>query len=233
MAYSVTGPQKLEKIKSFFTKQGAPPNEAICLDIGGNSDTEKFIQELFPRLTIHTLNNYRGHQKGVSNPHSFDAENGKIPFKSNSISTIFLLDIIEHLIEPTAILDECVRVLGKDGVVVISTPNLATIYNRFFLLFGWPFSNYHTCQYKVGNPFLHINPGKLWNENLHKSVFTYTELKQLIEKKYGLKIIHIGGFSYADLQSNASDSSYGLVRRFFTMLLPPSLQEGILIIAKK
>lgn len=230
MAYSITGPQKLEKIRSFFADQSK--QEGVCLDIGGNSDSERFIHELFPKLEVHTLNNYDGHVKGVSHSLKYDAEKEKLPFKAHSVSTIFLMDIIEHLVEPTHVIEESIRVLEKGGKLIITTPNLATIYNRIFLLFGWSFSNYHTCKYKLGNPFLHIQPGQLWNENLHKSIFTYGELKALMQK-YNLTVRYMKGFSYANPQKAGSDSSFGIVRQILTSILPSSWQEGIVIVVEK
>jgi len=147
---------------------------------------------------------------------------------------ILLLDIIEHLIEPTNIISESKRVLKKNGILVITTPNLANIFNRFFLLLGWAFSNYHASRYTLGNPLLKINePGKLWNENLHKSIFTAGELKELIEKIFEFRLLSVKGYSYSVSQATGSDSTYGKIRDVLNKLLPSSMREGILIIAQK
>jgi len=101
------------------------------------------------------------------------------------------------------------------------------------LLFGWSFSNYHASAYKTGNPLLKISPGKLWNENLHKSVFTFKELSQLLANHFGFETVYSDGFSYGNKQSTGSDSSFGGIRNFINRLMPKSLREGIVIIAKK
>ncbi|MDO8628015.1 MAG: methyltransferase domain-containing protein, partial [Candidatus Diapherotrites archaeon] len=150
------------------------------------------------------------------------------------VDCIVLLDIIEHLINPTIILDEAKRSLKKGGLLIITTPNLAMLYNRIFLLFGWSFSNYHTCIYKTGNPFLKIkNVGNLWNENAHKSVFTFEELKELIKDVYKFNILGLTGFSYSNTFATGSDSTYGGFRKYLNWVIPNSLKEGILLIAKK
>lgn len=231
MMYSITGPQKLDRIRHFFEKNPATPT--TILDIGGNADSFEFIHSLFPDAEVHTLNNYRGHLKGVQKSHHFDAEKEKIPFEDGSVSMIFLMDIVEHLIEPTRVLEECQRVLAKGGLLIITTPNLANVFNRIFLLFGWTFSNYHSNQYKKGNPFLKIHPGKLWEENLHKSVFTLGEMKSILADVYHLNVVHVKGFSYVTPHAKGSDSSYGGIRSHVNGILPTSFQEGMVLIARK
>ncbi|MBI1866589.1 MAG: class I SAM-dependent methyltransferase [Candidatus Staskawiczbacteria bacterium] len=45
-------------------------------------------------------------------------------FKNNYFSVIYLGDIIEHVVDPLALLSECKRILKKGGIIVISTPNI-------------------------------------------------------------------------------------------------------------
>ena len=47
----------------------------------------------------------------------------KLPFKDNSIDTIILGGIIEHLENPMAALREVNRVLKQNGILLIETPN--------------------------------------------------------------------------------------------------------------
>ena len=49
---------------------------------------------------------------------------------------ILLLDVLEHLVRPREILEQCAPVLEKDGFVVVSVPNVANITMRLSLLFG-------------------------------------------------------------------------------------------------
>ena len=64
-------------------------------------------------------------------------------FENNSFSAIYLGDVIEHVTDPVALLKECKRILKKEGVIVISTPNmdcfwvLATRYICRWLKFPW------------------------------------------------------------------------------------------------
>ena len=48
----------------------------------------------------------------------------KIPLPDNSVDVVVSFETIEHLENPGGFVDECARVLAKDGVAIISTPNL-------------------------------------------------------------------------------------------------------------
>ena len=50
-----------------------------------------------------------------------------LPLQSNSIDIVTMLDVIEHLNKPQLALTEIRRILKPEGVLFISTPNLAAI----------------------------------------------------------------------------------------------------------
>jgi 2-polyprenyl-3-methyl-5-hydroxy-6-metoxy-1,4-benzoquinol methylase len=52
-----------------------------------------------------------------------DFMEGRLAFEDGSFDLIFSFDVIEHLKEPSVMLDEMRRLLKKDGVLIISTPN--------------------------------------------------------------------------------------------------------------
>jgi 2-polyprenyl-3-methyl-5-hydroxy-6-metoxy-1,4-benzoquinol methylase len=58
------------------------------------------------------------------------------PFAADNFDVILLLDVIEHLSAPKTCLQEIKRVLRKNGYLVITTPNLATLKNRVCVLLG-------------------------------------------------------------------------------------------------
>ncbi|MGY0486722.1 class I SAM-dependent methyltransferase [Streptomyces sp. WG-D5] len=59
-----------------------------------------------------------------------------LPFASGSADAVLLSEVIEHLVDPDAALDEIRRVLRPGGHLMLSTPNLAAWYNRALLLAG-------------------------------------------------------------------------------------------------
>ncbi len=49
---------------------------------------------------------------------------------------VLLLDVLEHLKQPEQILEQCHAVLKREGLLVVSLPNVANIAVRLMLLFG-------------------------------------------------------------------------------------------------
>ncbi|MGH7994645.1 MAG: methyltransferase domain-containing protein [Limisphaerales bacterium] len=59
-----------------------------------------------------------------------------LPFPDGSFDLVVCKDILEHILEPLAVLKEAMRVLREDGTIVISVPNHFYLPMRFRLLFG-------------------------------------------------------------------------------------------------
>ncbi|QLH21548.1 bifunctional 2-polyprenyl-6-hydroxyphenol methylase/3-demethylubiquinol 3-O-methyltransferase UbiG [Streptomyces sp. Rer75] len=61
---------------------------------------------------------------------------GGLPFADGSADACVFSEVVEHLVDPDAALDEIRRVLRPGGHLLLSTPNLAAWYNRGLLLAG-------------------------------------------------------------------------------------------------
>ncbi|MET7696601.1 methyltransferase domain-containing protein [Streptomyces sp. NPDC005485] len=61
---------------------------------------------------------------------------GGLPFAAGAADAVLFSEVIEHLVDPDAALDEIRRVLRPGGHLMLSTPNLAAWYNRALLLAG-------------------------------------------------------------------------------------------------
>ncbi|CAL9448483.1 Ubiquinone biosynthesis O-methyltransferase, mitochondrial [Streptomyces sp. enrichment culture] len=59
-----------------------------------------------------------------------------LPFASASADAVLFSEVVEHLVDPDAALDEIRRVLRPGGHLMLSTPNLAAWYNRVLLAAG-------------------------------------------------------------------------------------------------
>ncbi|MFI5679359.1 class I SAM-dependent methyltransferase [Streptomyces cellulosae] len=59
-----------------------------------------------------------------------------LPFATGCADAVLFSEVIEHLVDPDAALDEIRRVLRPGGHLMLSTPNLAAWYNRALLLAG-------------------------------------------------------------------------------------------------
>ncbi|ARF55197.1 class I SAM-dependent methyltransferase [Streptomyces gilvosporeus] len=61
---------------------------------------------------------------------------GGLPFATGSADAVLFSEVIEHLVDPDAAVDELHRILRPGGHLMLSTPNLAAWYNRGLLLAG-------------------------------------------------------------------------------------------------
>ncbi|MFI1163211.1 methyltransferase domain-containing protein [Streptomyces sp. NPDC020801] len=61
---------------------------------------------------------------------------GGLPLRTACADAVLFSEVIEHLVDPDAALDEIRRVLRPGGHLMLSTPNLAAWYNRALLLAG-------------------------------------------------------------------------------------------------
>ena len=71
-----------------------------------------------------------------------DLNTDRLPFESDSVDVLMFLEVIEHLYDSDRPMHEIRRVLKPGGLLVISTPNLASWANRLAILMGYqPFSH--------------------------------------------------------------------------------------------
>ncbi|MGA8117473.1 MAG: methyltransferase domain-containing protein [Actinocatenispora sp.] len=59
-----------------------------------------------------------------------------LALRDGSAAALLMGELIEHLYDPPALLHECRRVLRPDGVLVVTTPNLAGLQDRWRFLRG-------------------------------------------------------------------------------------------------
>ena len=67
-----------------------------------------------------------------------DVDKDIFPFENEKFDLITAFDVIEHLLNPDHMLREVKRCLKKKGFFLISTPSMASWYNRLLLLLGHP-----------------------------------------------------------------------------------------------
>lgn len=96
-----------------------------------------------------------------------------LPFADKSMDIVVCKDILEHLLEPLAVLREVRRVLRDDGYVIISVPNHFYFTMRFRIFFGknliWKSIGHdHTREYDEWN-YMHIR------------FFTYRGFRRFLE----------------------------------------------------
>ena len=150
----------------------------------------------------------------------------KWPFGNDFFDTIVSVQVLEHLINPDHFFMETRRVLKKNGIVIITTPNLAAWFNRIIFLLGYqPFFNEVSMIDKtLGLGFsrrLTTNRNPLG----HIHVFTLRALEDILKfHKFRIMEKKGGRVGYFPRYINLLD---GLFSKF------PSLATDLIIVAKK
>jgi SAM-dependent methyltransferase len=101
-----------------------------------------------------------------------------LPFRAQGMAAVVAGELIEHVFAPDALLREVHRILRDGGAVVLTTPNLATLYDRVQFLLGRS-----PRQVDALHPYL----------RLHIRPFTKRSLVRLLEET---------GFEVAAIRSN-------------------------------
>lgn len=119
------------------------------------------------------------------------ADSGGLPLADASVDVVIMSELIEHLVDPDATLDEAWRVLRPGGSLLLSTPNLAAWYNRVLLAFGiQPLFTEVSLRGIYGRPGSEVVG--------HLRVFTRRALKGLL-RSIGFVAIEIRGAPYHDV----------------------------------
>ncbi len=138
-----------------------------------------------------------------------DLNKEEIPFKGERFDYIFLLDILEHLVNPRAMMEQVKSRLNKNGKIIITLPNDYHFLNKLRFIFNKPLTE---------NPFapyghLHYFPINLGEKFLLESGFKISKKiilppvkPQIIPKK--IKIFLAKTFP----QNFARDILYELIR---------------------
>ena len=166
-----------------------------------------------------------------------DVDEESLPFENNYFDAIYAGAIIEHLFDPDHFLNEIYRVLKPEGLLVLDTPNLASLYNRIALLLGYqPFDMHVSIRYPIGHIYDELyKQGSGVTDTIrgsdHIRLFTYKSLL-LILKKHNLTILKVHG-AYDVIHSKSFVVS-SLVRTIDCVIsYIPSLSRNIVIIAHK
>lgn len=130
----------------------------------------------------------------------------KWPVPERSVAIVHSNQVIEHLADTDHFFREIRRVLRPDGYVIISTNNLASWHNIFFLLLGWqPPAAHVSDEVIVGNP-INFDQGTACSDDhypLHRRLFTHRSLAELAGH-HGLALDTALGAGYYPLPTRAA-----------------------------
>ncbi|MFI8927996.1 class I SAM-dependent methyltransferase [Streptomyces sp. NPDC053474] len=110
---------------------------------------------------------------------------GGLPFASGTVDAVLFSEVVEHLVDPDAALDELRRVLRPGGHLMLSTPNLAAWYNRGLLLAG-----VQPVFSEVSLRAIHGRPGR--EVVGHLRLYTARALKEFVAAS-GFDVVRLAG----------------------------------------
>ncbi len=131
-------------------------------------------------------------------------------------------EVLEHITDVDSFIKKISSMLNENGYLLLSVPNLASLFNRISLLFGW--------QPRGINPSRKIsfNPVAKYDYNWgHVSMFTLSAIKKFLREN-GFEILKVkGAYGGHDGESRVRS----VIRKF--MSIKPSFAECIIILARK
>lgn len=159
-------------------------------------------------------------EKGIM-PFIKDVNKDDIPLDNNIIDVVIFQEVIEHLYNSDLVMKEIYRVLKKNGILILSTPNLSSWINRLVLLFGYqPFS--HDVSFIAGFGRIKFKE----QTNGHIKSFTLKAMKEYLNH-FGYNILEVKGVE-AD---GAGNKLIDTLDKFFSHF--PSLASHMFIVARK
>lgn len=85
-----------------------------------------------------------------------------LPFEDCSFEVVSCLEGIEHVVNQDGLLSELVRITKREGIVIISTPNISNFYSRLKFLFTGTFGQFWPHEMRARTTELvdlgHIHP---------------------------------------------------------------------------
>lgn len=165
-----------------------------------------------------------------------DLDNQDLPFEPECFDVVLCGEVIEHLFDPDRLLDNVWRVLRPGGVFVLTTPNLASIYNRIALLLGFqPFDTAVSLRHEVGH-LIEVRDSRtsLAPGVDHVRMFTYKSLLRLLEL-HGFKPFRGFRAIGASIETWGALPAYLRFIRFIDQLvcLVPSLSFRVVVATTK
>ena len=211
-------------------KKYSSGNKLLDIGCGNALFLEAAAKVLGPKLKYYGVDYSRFRLKQAKKRTDFEFEwcnlEKGIPYPDKQFDIIYSGEVIEHLYNPDFMLTECNRVIKKDGLLVITTPNLVAWYNRILVLLGVQpiFYETSTKSAKIGAGLMR----GLKRQDVpvgHLRLFTKAALRDLLENE-GFTIVEMKGANFQALPAP--------IRKIDTLISSiPSLASNLIIVARK
>lgn len=145
-----------------------------------------------------------------------DLDRQDLSFNDKTFQVVLCSEVIEHLDSPSRLIREAHRILVDNGMLILTTPNIARIRNRIsFFLHG---VSPNICPPGEYSPFSS-------HEWLHFREYTLEEIHKLLGEN-GFQVVES---SYL-INQHFNESH---LRTMVKGLMPRSLRRGIIVVAHK
>jgi SAM-dependent methyltransferase len=142
----------------------------------------------------------------------------KFPLPDGSADVILASEILEHLFDTDFFLSECRRVMKKNGILIITTPNICDLSGRIRCVLGRRPQN---IEHRAGHGYAG-----------HIRAFTIHDLKELIRDNR-LRLIKYTGYEfYLPFRISCNTKYFGGAARLCGKLMP-TLAAGLMLVCKK
>jgi SAM-dependent methyltransferase len=194
------------------------------LDVGSIPDMTEYFADalkckaLGVNISEKVIKSYKGGSQNVR----FICGDAEIIDFGEKFDLIICGELLEHLQNPDAFIQKIKDHLNEGGHVLITIPNLASLFNRISLLLGWQPRGINPSRKILLNPFTKYDYN--WG---HISMFTHYSIRKFLEAN-GLKVVTIKG-TYGGHVGERSLSS--AIRAL--MSLRKSFAEQLIILAEK
>lgn len=135
-----------------------------------------------------------------------------IPLRSETIHLCLAVDIIEHIVNTDNFLTEIHRTLTDTGKLILITPNLASLAERFLLLFGYQPQNVEVSAIRKFGSIRKTPPVG------HVRGFTWPALREMLQY-YGFRIDEFTVTTYYTGLLKAMDLVVGRLKKTYASLL--------------
>lgn len=117
----------------------------------------------------------------------------RLPLDDETVTCVYMGEVIEHLFDPDHAVEELIRVTKKGGTIVFTTPNLGAWYNRCLLLVGiQPLTTEVSSRYNLGRVTRLL--GQMNRPVGHIRLFTHRALRDFLAL-YSLDRVQVSGYS--------------------------------------
>lgn len=131
-------------------------------------------------------------------------------------------EVLEHMTNVDAFIGKVRELLEDGGYLLLTIPNLSSLFNRISILLGWQPRGLNPSRKILLNPFTKYDYN--WG---HVSMFAFNSIKKFL-KESGFEILKIGG-TYGGHEGEKKAKAF--LRAL--MSATPQLSEQVVILARK